>query len=126
MSSVSVYDQMVVRANGQLLVENQQINLTLQGDDQDVMTIAKGFAGQTPSPKKVMADFTNVVPPTGFEFDAFQKCNDSEKVTMEFEIISSGKRLTSEGFIRNPKTGAGVGKTLEQSFEFHGGPGNWN
>jgi len=126
MASVTLYDQFFVFANGALLSENQQVELTLESDDQDVMTVAKGFAGQTPSPKKVMANLTNVVPSSGFEFDAFQKANDSEIVEMKFQSAATGKSLISEGFIRKPKISSGVGKTVEFSFEFHGGPGNFD
>jgi hypothetical protein len=123
MASVSIYDQFYVFAGGILLAENQSVELNLESDDQDVFTIAKGFAGQTPSPKKVMASFENVIPPAGFEFDAFQKQSDSERVEMKFQSALTGKSLTSEGFIRKAKISAGVGKTTSFSFEFHGGAG---
>jgi len=123
MPAVTIYDQFYVRINGALLAENQEVELSLESDDQDVFTIAKGFAGQTPSPKKVMASLTNVIPPAGFEFDAFQKQTDSEVVTAQFQSASTGKSLTSQGFIRRARIGAGVGRTASLSFEFHGGPG---
>ena len=125
MSTPQVYDQVYVFKDGGLLQENVSIEITLEGDDQDVMTIAKGFAGQSPSPKKVMATLNNVCPPKGQEVDAFEASLLSTVVTMKFQFAASGKSLTSKGFIRKPKIGGGVGKTVDQTFEFHGGPGKW-
>lgn len=123
MASVSLYDQFYVFADGSLLVENQTIELSLESDDQDVMTIVKGFAGQTPSPKKIMASFQNVIPSEGFEFDAMAYQLYSTPTTFRFQSAATGKSLISTGFIRKAKVSAGVGKTTEQTFEFHGGPG---
>ena len=126
MGSVSLYDQIFVFKDGSLLSELTEIELTFEGDDQDVFTIVKGFAGQSPSPKKVMATLTNVVPTDGQEVDAFEATLQSKKVKIKFQFGGSGKSLTSEGFIRKPKLSAGVAKTVSQTFEFHGGAGTWN
>ena len=123
MATVSVYGQYYVRWNGVLLQENHQLEITLEGDDQDVFTLVKGWSGQTPSPKKVMAALTNVVPPEGQEVDAFFEAITSSKGEMRFEESNTGRTLISQGFIRKAKISGGVGKTAEQSFEFHGGPG---
>jgi hypothetical protein len=98
----------------------------LESDDQDVLTIVKGFAGQTPSPKKTVASLKNVVPPAGFEFDAFQKQNDSEIVELKLQSALTGVSLTASGFIRKSKISAGVGKTAMLDFEFHGGAGTFS
>jgi hypothetical protein len=126
MASVSLYDQIYCSKDGSLLQELTEIELTFDGDDQDVFTIAKGFAGQSPSPKKVMCTLTNVVPTDGQEVDAFEAALLSKKVKMKFQFGGSGKALTSEGFIRKPKLSAGVAKTVSQTFEFHGGAGTWS
>ncbi len=120
-----LYDQIYVQADGNLLVELTEIEMSLDGDDQDVFTIAKGWSGQTPSPKKVMATLTNVVPALGQEVDAFEKSLTSKKVKMRFQFGGNGKALSSEGFLRKPKLSAGVAKSVTQTFEFHGGPGTW-
>lgn len=124
---MAVYDQIAVRINGKLLAENVKVDIQLESSDQDVFTIIQNtLAGQTPGPKKVVGKLDNVVPPTGFEFDAFQKCNDSEEVTVQYIQMSSGKSLTSEGtFVRNPSLSSGVGQTQAFNFELHGKTANW-
>ncbi len=123
--AASVYDQLYVYLDGNLLMENVSLSIDLEGDDQDVLTIAKGWAGQTPSPKKTMAQLANVIPPEGQEVDAWKASLLSEKHKMRFQSAATGKTLESEGFIRKPKIAAGVGKTADQNFEFHGTPGLW-
>lgn len=123
MADPQLYDQYYVYANGALLAENTSLDIELQGEDQEILTTAKGFAGMTPSPRKVMIQAENVVPPTGFEFDVFQKFNDSELVELKVQSGATGKVLCSKGFIQSPKTTGGVGKTVSLSFTFKGGPG---
>jgi hypothetical protein len=123
--SAQVYDQLYIFWNGDLLQENTSAEIDLDGDDQDVLTIPKGWAGQTPSPKKTMVRLGNVVPPTGQEVDAWEYALTSKKGTMRVTSGATGKSITSEGFIRKPKLSAGVGKNVDQNFEFHGTPAGW-
>lgn len=122
MADPQLYDQYFAYLNGALLAENTSLDIELRGDDQEILTTAKGFAGLTPSPRSVMITAENVVPPTGFEFDAFQKFLDSELVEMKVQSGATGKTLVSKGFIQAPKVQGGVGKTVSLSFTFKGGP----
>lgn len=120
----ALYDQGYVEIDGALLAQNQQFVLTLEGDDQDVETIALGWAGITPTPKKSMLTLTNVVPPQGFEFDPF----DSVANSVEHEIrlrLGNGKSYRFSGFARKPKLEGGVGKTLQNDWELHGSVSSW-
>jgi hypothetical protein len=123
--SMGVYDQVFQYINGALLAENTTITLALEGQDQDVMTIVKGFAGQTPGPQKVVASCDNVIPTSGFEVNTWNKQLNSEKVEMKFQFGGSGVSLVSEGFLRGNQIEGGVGATTSLKFEFHGGPGEW-
>jgi hypothetical protein len=124
--SIGVYDQVFQYINGALLAENTTITLALEGQEQDVNTIVKGFSGQTPGPTKVVASCSNVIPISGFEVDTWNMQLNSVKVEMKFQFGGSGKALTSEGFIRGNKIEGGVGNTTGLDFEFHGGPGGWS
>lgn len=58
---MAVYDQMAIRIDGKLLIENTKIDLSLDGTDTDVFTIIQNtLAGQTPGPKKVVGKLDNV------------------------------------------------------------------
>ena len=118
---MAVYNQVFAYFNGALMSENTSVDISMDGDDQPVLTTVKGFAGITPSPKMITAQLENVVPPSGFEHDVFQKELDSEEVEMKFQL-GTGQQLTSKGFISGVKVGAGVGKTMALSFSFRGAP----
>ena len=122
-----VYDQMAIRVDGKLLIENTKIDLSLDGTDTDVFTIIQNtLAGQTPGPKKVVGKLDNVVPPTGFEFDAWTAMNASTEHTVQYIQMSSGKSLTSNNcFVRAVTLSSGVGQTQAFNWEFHGRTGNW-
>lgn len=120
--ALDIYDQMYVFLNGKILAEAVSVQTGLESDDQDVMTLLKGFAGITPSPDIRRVKVDNVVPSSGFEFD-FEKAK-KERTVVECKLQSgaTGKAMTSKGFIRNPSIDSGVGKTTVVSFEFVGEP----
>lgn len=120
--SADIYDQAYVSLDGLLLGEATTISTSLEGDDQDVVTLVKGFAGQTPSPRKRVTSIENHVLTTGFEYPFEKKQRDSVVVTMGVQLGGSGKKLATKGFLRNVKVEAGVGKSLMVSFEHHGEP----
>jgi hypothetical protein len=117
-----LYDQAVMFLNGALLTDNTTVSVSYEGDDQDVMTIPKGWAGITPSPRKLMVKFELLIPKDGPEFDLIGKFLNSEKVTLGLQLLGSGKKVTSDGYLRNPNMEFGVGQTAKISCEFHGEP----
>jgi hypothetical protein len=120
--AVTIYDQVFAFIDGKLLTESTSVAVELQGDDQDVMTIVKGWSGVSPSPKKIMVSFENVVPVTGFEFDPMTSFNSTTIHELLLVLGAAGKQLKSTGLVRAPKVNAGVGQTTTLSFEFHGTP----
>lgn len=123
--SVGLYDQLFVYRNGQLLAENTSVKLNLDGQDVDVFSIVKGFCGQTPTPKKVIAMLSNVVPATGFEVDTWNDELNSVVNEWKFQFGGSGIALTVEGFARGNAIEAGVSASASIDFEVHAGPGAW-
>ena len=119
---MAIYDSIYVYWNGALLQENTSVDVSVDGDNQVVLTTVKGFAGITPSPKMIMVTLENVMPPTGMEVDAFKLFIESTEGEMKLQSGATGKSLTSKGFIEAPKVGSGVGKTASQSWSFRGSP----
>lgn len=124
---MAVYMGMVVEVDGRLLAENVSVDLSLDGTDTDVFTIVQNsLAGQTPGPKKIVGKLENVVPPTGFEFDAWSSMNASTDHTVRYIQMSTGKSCTSKSsFCRAVALSSGVGKTQAYNWEFHGKTANW-
>lgn len=122
--ALDLYDQVFVEVNGKVLSENTSVTTGLVGDDQDVETTVKGFAGISPSPKKRTITCENVVPATvGLEADFEQWFLDSTEITIRLTLGGSGKSVVSKGFLKKPADiQSGVGKTTTVSFEFTGTP----
>lgn len=117
--ALEVYDNAWVYIGGKLLEESTSVETNIENNDQDVFTLRKGFAGETPSPKKRVTTIENAQPRTGFEFEF-------EKAELECWIVplgiqlGSGKMMLADGFIRNVRLSAGVGQSTTVSFEHHG------
>ena len=122
---MAIYNQAYVYWNGALLQENTSVDVSIDGDNQVVLTTVKGFSGITPSPKMTMVTLENVMPPTGMEVDAFKLFIESTEGELKLQSAATGKSLVSKGFIEAPKAGGGVGKTASQSWSFRGEPASF-
>lgn len=121
-----IYDQMAVRVDGKLLAENVKVDISLDKTDQDVFTIVNPtMAGVTPGPSKCTGALDNVVPVTGFEFDAWSSALSTTEHAVQYIQLGSGKVLNSKAFVRAVKLSAGVGETQKFNFEFHGSCTVW-
>lgn len=119
---MALYDQVYAYIDGGLMAEAISINTALEGDNQPALTIVKGFAGITPSPKTRTISVESAVPSTGFEFDFEQAFLDSAEVEIVLQLGSNGKECTSRGYFTTVPVSAGVGQAATISFEFTGTP----
>ena len=65
---MQLYDQVYIYINGKLLAENTSVSTNLEGEQQEVSTTVKGFAGISAGPDKRVVSLENVVPVKGMEF----------------------------------------------------------
>lgn len=119
---MAIYDQLYIFLNGSLLAENTSIDVSYEGENQAVLTTVQGYTGESPSPKMLVITADNVVPPTGFEVDYFQKFLDTEEVEIKAQSGATGESLISKGYLQAPKVSSGVGKVTTVSFGFRGKP----
>lgn len=117
---MAIYDQLFMHVDGGLAAENTTIDTELVSDIQQVMTIAKGFAGVTPSPHTRTVSAESVIPISGFEFDYEKAFLETQEVTLTFSQGGSGKKVTTKGYFTNVSVSAGVGRTATVSFQFVG------
>jgi hypothetical protein len=118
MAALTLYDQIYIELNGQLLAENTSINTDLMGDDQDVETTVKGWAGISPAPKKRTISGENVIPAsTGIEVKMEEWFLNSTEVTARLVQGGSGKSAVGKGFMRKVSVAGGVGQTTKVTFE---------
>jgi hypothetical protein len=117
---MALYDQIFMFVDGGLAAENTTVDTEISSDVQQVMTIAKGFAGITPSPHVRTITAESVVPVAGFEFDYESAFLNSQEVEIVLQQGGSGKKTTSRGYFTNVSVSAGVGRTATVSFQFVG------
>lgn len=121
--ALDLHDQIYVYFNGKLLVTVTGVDTTLQGDDQTVMTIVKGFAGITPSPKTRILTIDSVVPATsGLEGEMEKAYRDSIEVEFKLQFGGSGKKLITKGYLGPVNVKSAVGQTTTVSTSFTGTP----
>jgi hypothetical protein len=117
------FDKYALWLAGALIAENISLEMSLDGDDQDVFTLT-GY-GQQKNKNKVMVNLDNAIPSAGESFNAWRYALTGAKVELRAINLGTGKTLTTEGFIRKPQISSGEGKTSAQKYEFHGDPADW-
>jgi hypothetical protein len=123
MSNVQTYTKAVVYVNSNLLTEESNVTVKRESGSNEVKTVAKGYAGESPGAPMTMITVRNAVPSADFEFNPGLNINRSEEV--EVSIFAAGKTLTVVGFIISDNFTHGVGNQAELEFEFRGGPSDW-
>ena len=118
--ALEIYEQAYVILGGKLLEEATSVETNIENNDQDVFTLKKGYAGQTPSPKKRVTTVENAQLSTGFEFDFEKAEKESQIVELGIILGGSGLQMLAPGFIRNTRISGGVGQSMTVSFEHHG------
>ena len=120
--AIEIYDQAFVSLDGDLLGEATNVQVSLEANDQDVMTLVKGFAGRTIGPRKLVTNIDSMILSAGFEFDVMKAQNEAKKVELTLRLGGSGKVLKSVGFIDGVQISSGVGENSKLTFVHHGEP----
>ncbi len=101
--------------NGQLLVEEQEIDWNRTANAVEVDTVAKGWAGTSPGSPKIVVDVGNAMPSGGFEFDAGPYV--SSQVPVPFQILGpGGKSMKGDCIFMHDGGKHGVGQQARYTF----------
>ncbi len=93
----SLYTLVYVLANSSLLSEEASVSMSRTTGSNEVKTVAKGYAGESPGAAMIELDITSMVPAAGIEFDAGKYM--STMTPIEMGLLSHGQQLTFKGFI---------------------------
>lgn len=119
--AVGIYDRIYFYLNGKLAVEAEAVNPGYQGDPLPVATIAKEFAGVTPTPKHLKLDIVEFIPVAGSSVkdvvNAFLK---TQKIKARIQFGGSGEIVNSEGFLTGPQMTAGAADHSKLNYSFIG------
>ena len=80
---------------GRLLVEIKSARVALASNDNEVTTMAKGFAGFSDGPERAQVDLDTAVPKAGYEADYWAAITGMLDVVLV--IVSGGERRAIEG-----------------------------
>lgn len=85
--------------NGRLLAEATKASFSVKSNDNDVMTMGKGWAGMSDGPTTSEATITSAIPRKGFEKDFVTAV--VKKETVKIVVIVGLKRIQFEGRFTN-------------------------
>lgn len=119
MANLSLYTQMYVSHDGTLMAEATQVTFTRNTNSQEIRTILKGYAGESPGAIAVECDVENVIPIAGFEFNAGQLMSTLTPIELGFATMD-GKAAVFKGFVIKDTGKYGVGQAAQYSFSFRG------
>lgn len=123
MANLQQYSKAVVYINGSVLSEEASVSIKRNSGSQAVKTVAKGYAGESPGAPMTEISVSNAVPSSDFELNTSDFINLLNEV--EVTIFAAGRTLTVKGFIISDNFDHAVDTEAKLSFEFRGGPSNW-
>jgi hypothetical protein len=119
--AVGIYDRIFFYLNGKLAVEAEAVNPGYQGDPLPVATIAKDFAGVTPTPKSIKLDIVEFIPVNGSSVaDVVNAFLQTKKVKARIQFGGGGKIVNSEGYLTGPQMTAGASDHSKLNYSFLG------
>ena len=84
--------------DGTPLAEATSFDVKHSSGANDVNTLAKGRAGESPGVQSAMVTLNSVVPVVGREYDFLKALQEGRLV--EVVLFRAGKKLTGQGFVR--------------------------
>lgn len=104
--ALQLYTNALIYVDGTLLAEAQQLTVDRETNAQNLLTIAKGFAGLSPGAPMCMISFENAVPSASFELNPGPFM--AKLVVKEISIFAAGSTLTTKGFFVSDNFGYAV------------------
>jgi hypothetical protein len=120
--AVGLYDRIFFYRNGKLDMEAEAVNVGFMGDPLPVATIAKDFAGVSPTPKSIKLDIVRFIPSSGGA-DVAALVNDflnTKSVKTRIQFGGSGKQMNSEGYLTGPQMTSGASDHSKLNYSFMG------
>lgn len=115
--ALQIYDRLFFYFGGGLDVECDAVEVEYTGDPLPVATIAKDFAGVTPTPKMTKFNITRFVATQDEGVDAvIAAWVKTSKVKIGVQRGGSGKVIKTEGFVTAPKISSGASDHSKQNF----------
>lgn len=124
MANLQLYTAAFVYVNGALLSEEASVTVSRATNSQQVITVAKGYAGESPGAAMCEITVESAVPAGDFELNPDKFMTDLKVV--EFTVFAAGNTLTFKGFIISDNFSHAANTESKLSFQARGQFAEWN
>jgi hypothetical protein len=125
--ALAVYSIGEIVVGGKFLSNEASMAITRRTNSQAVLTVALGYAGESPGAPMTEVEVTNCVPSAGFEMDPGQYMGDGapggQQVglqSVQFTVFAATQRLVFNGFIVEDNFSHAVNSEAKLSFKARG------
>lgn len=116
--STQLYTQCYVTVDGKILMEEASVTVTRTSGSQAVMTVGRGYAGESLGAPTVEIQVSGAIPVAGFEFNAQDHLE--SLAVIELGVICAGVALVAKGFIVQDSIKHSVNQESTYDFTFRG------
>lgn len=130
--ALTVYSIGEVYVNGRYLAQEASMQFSRKTNSQAVLTVALGYAGESPGAPMCEVDVTNAVPSAGFELDAGAFMGSTgggaqnALQPVQFTLFVAGKTLVFNGFIIEDSFSHAVNSEAKLTFKARGEFSLWS
>jgi len=121
--ALQLYTLASIFVDGSLLAEEVSVGIDRNMRVQEVMTVAKGFAGISPGAAMIMITVDNAVPAADFELNPGARMKGLAVV--ELTVFAAGRTLTSKGFFIEDNFSHAVNSESKLNIKFVGEMADW-
>ncbi len=117
-SNLQLYTVAYIYINGSLLSEEASLTVDRVTNSQEVLTVAKGYAGESPGAAMTSITVDNAVPSGDFEFNPDSFMGAMQPV--EIVVFAANKKLNFNGFIISDNFSHAVNSASKLTFAARG------
>jgi hypothetical protein len=123
MSESKLYAPILAHREGVLLTEENQIDITRDFANKEIITVARGFAGIVKGAAITRVTVRNAVPMKGVEYDPGP--DGASGKAREWTFIRGAQQLTGKFIILQDKTSHQASNESDLNFDLVGPPTQW-
>lgn len=121
--ALQLYTLGEVYVNGAKLAEEAQMSISRKTNSQAVLTVARGYSGESPGAAMTDISITNAVPAAAFELNPGSFMGQLKVV--EFTCFAAGQTLSFKGFIIEDNFSHAVNSEAKLEFKARGEFSDW-
>lgn len=121
--ALQLYTLVSCYVDGTLLAEEVSVSIDRNTRAQEVLTVAKGFAGLSPGAAMMMITIDNAVPSADFELNPGPRMK--ALAVVELTLFAANRTLTTKGFFIEDSLSHAVNSESKLNIKFAGEMADW-